>query len=130
MRPGYNWLRLLPLVGVMSVIFYLSHLPGKSLHLPNIVNLDKALHCLAYATLGLAFIFALSPHWRCSHPRSLAVSVPMFCLLYGISDEFHQSFFPGRVVSGGDLVADFVGGLLAVLVFVAWQRLYPQRPRG
>ena len=130
MMHPYRWLRLLPLVGVMSLIFYLSHLPGENLHLPEIVNVDKALHCLAYATLGVASIFSLAPHWRRSHPRLLAVSVPLFCLLYGFSDEFHQSFIPGRSVSGADLVADFAGGLLAVFVSAAWQRFGPQISRG
>lgn len=129
MRHLYSRLRFLPLIGVMSLIFYLSHLPGDSLHLPNIVNIDKALHCLAYATLGLAYIIAFAAHWRRSHPRLFVASVPLFCLLYGVSDEFHQSFIPGRSVSGADLMADFVGGLLAVLVFGIWQWLAPRRSR-
>ncbi len=130
MRYMYSRLRFLPLIGVMSLIFYLSHLPGESLHLPNIVNIDKVLHCLAYATLGIAYIIAHAPHWRQRHPRLLAASVPLFCLLYGVSDEFHQSFVPGRSVSGADLLADFVGGLLAVCVLWAWQWLSPRISRG
>jgi len=125
MRHPLSWLRFLPLVGVMGVIFYLSHLPGKNLHLPDIVNIDKALHCLVYATLGVAYLIALAPQYH-RHPRLVVASTPLFCLLYGISDEFHQSFIPGRTVSGGDLVADFSGGLLAVLVFFVWQRMYPK----
>ncbi|MDD2463405.1 MAG: VanZ family protein [Desulfobulbus sp.] len=119
-RPRYKWLRVIPLLGVMSLIFYLSHLPGKSLHLPSIVNIDKVLHCLAYATLGVAYLVALSSQWRRS-PRLVGVSVLLFCFLYGVSDEFHQSFVPGRSVSGGDVVADVVGGLVAVVVFTGWQ---------
>ena len=33
-------------------------------------------------------------------------------LLYGMSDEWHQSFVPGRNPSAGDLAADGVGTLL------------------
>ncbi len=36
-------------------------------------------------------------------------------ILYGISDEFHQSFVPGRQPSWYDVLADGLGGLLGVL---------------
>jgi VanZ family protein len=34
--------------------------------------------------------------------------------LYGISDEFHQSFVSGRSVDSTDWIADTVGAVLAV----------------
>lgn len=118
----FTRLRMLPVLGVMGLIFYLSHQPGDSLHLPDIINIDKLLHCLAYTTLGLAYLVALPPRWRQFHPWPAAVSVVLFCLLYGASDEFHQSFIPGRFVSGADLAADCVGGLVAVVFFWGWRR--------
>ncbi|MGD9948242.1 MAG: VanZ family protein [Desulfobulbus sp.] len=103
----------------MSLIFYLSHLPGKSLSLPNVIHIDKALHCMVYAILGITYLIALSPQcWR--HPRLFAASAVMFCLFYGITDEFHQSFVPGRSVSGADVAADVAGGLLAAILFLGW----------
>lgn len=123
----FTRLRMLPVLGVMGLIFYLSHQPGDSLHLPDIVNIDKLLHCLAYATLGLAYLVALPPRWRQLHPRLAAASLVLFCLLYGASDEFHQSFIPGRSVSGGDLTADCFGGLVALTVFWGWRRWHGRR---
>jgi len=121
MRSSFTWLRVVPLIGVMSLIFYLSHLPGKSLHLPPVANIDKVLHCLAYATLGGAYLMAMSAQWH-RWPRLVGLSVPLFCLLYGLSDEFHQSFVPGRSVSGADVAADVAGGMVALAVFGVWQR--------
>jgi len=113
----------------MGGIFYLSHQPGGSLSLPDIVNIDKFLHCLAYAVLGLAFLFALPPPWRQRHPFLAASSVVLFCLVYGATDEFHQSFIPGRDCSGADLVADGVGGWLAAVANGCWDH-WPVRSRG
>jgi VanZ family protein len=33
-------------------------------------------------------------------------------MLYGVSDEFHQYFVPGRSVEALDVLADALGGLL------------------
>jgi len=40
-------------------------------------------------------------------------------ILWGLSDEFHQSFVPGRDASGWDLLADAVGFAIASCVFAA-----------
>lgn len=37
-----------------------------------------------------------------------------FCILYAISDEFHQAFVPGRYASSLDVLMDGVGSVLAV----------------
>ncbi len=37
----------------------------------------------------------------------------LFCSLYGLSDEWHQSFVPGRDASLGDWLADTIGAVLA-----------------
>ena len=122
-----NGYRLLPVTLVMGGIFYLSHQSGDSLSLPDIVNIDKFLHCGAYTVLGLAFLFALPPQWRHRHPFLAGCSVVLFCLLYGASDEFHQSFIPGRNCSGADLVADGVGGCLAAIAHWRWEHWRERR---
>lgn len=118
------WIRLLPLALAMGSIFFLSHQPGDSLSLPDIVNIDKLLHALVYAALGLAFLFALPPDWRRRRPLAAGCATVCFCLAYGVSDEFHQSFVPGRSVSGADVTADTVGGVLALVADWGWRRYW------
>lgn len=66
---------------------------------------DKVVHFGLYAVLGAALAFA-----RARSARSPGALVLLGCgLLYGISDEFHQSFVPDRTPSLGDVVADAVG---------------------
>lgn len=113
MNQHNNWPRLLPLIVVMGAIFYQSHQPGNSFSLPDIVNIDKVLHCLVYAVLGLAFLFALPPRWRHERPVLAGCAVVLLCLVYGVTDEFHQSFIDGRCASTWDAAADGAGGLLA-----------------
>ena len=127
MNPRPSWLRVLPLVVVMMLLFVLSHQPGDTLPLPAVVNLDKLLHLLAYATLGLCFLLALPPDWRARRPRAAAVCTVLFCLAYGLSDEFHQRFVPGRFSGVDDLVFDTFGGLLAVAIDRARHRWISRR---
>jgi len=117
-----RWFRVLPVVLVMGAIFFQSHQSGDSFSLPKIVNIDKVLHGLVYAVLGLTALLALSPQFRGCRPLLANVAVVVFCLVYGISDELHQSFVPGRMVSAGDILADTVGGAMAVLGNWGWQR--------
>ena len=130
MTPRPSWLRVLPLVAMMTILFILSHQPGDTLPLPAVVNLDKLLHLLAYTVLGLAFLFALPPAWRIRRPRTAAVATVLFCLAYGLSDEFHQQFVPGRFPGADDLVADTLGGLCAVLIDRTRQRWVGHRSRA
>ena len=130
MTPRPSWLRVLPLVGMMTTLFVLSHQPGDTLPLPAVVNLDKLLHLLAYTVLGLAFLFALPPGWRIRRPRAAAVATVLFCLCYGLSDEFHQRFVPGRFSGVDDLVFDTLGGLVAVLIDRARHRYVTRRSQA
>ncbi len=87
-------------LGWMGVLWYLSAQPATGAGLPH--PWDKAAHFAAYALLGFL--------WR----RGLGRFRPAFLLsaLYGVVDEGHQSFVPGREVSFGDLLADFLGAYL------------------
>jgi len=77
------------------------------LPVPMMFNMqDKLMHACAYAVMaGLCW---MSFCHRFSLPVLRAI-VPLFCLCYGISDEWHQSFIPGRDASIGDVAADLTG---------------------
>ena len=100
--------RLLPLFFVMALIFLLSHQPGHRLELPGIFGIDKLAHFSIYGLLALTAIHALSP-LSGGRGYRFAVLIIFLCVLYGISDEFHQSFIPDRSCSVWDLLADALG---------------------
>lgn len=68
----------------------------------------------ALATLVQASIWSWRPGF---HLRGSIVSV-VFATVYGISDEYHQSFVAGRVATASDVFADCSGASVSALV--AW----------
>lgn len=71
---------------------------------------------MAYATLAVTVFWFLGKRGT-EQLKSTALLTVCFCLLYGMSDEFHQSFIPYRSVSGLDIVADVAG---AALIAALW----------
>jgi VanZ family protein len=102
------------MVGIMGMIFFLSHQPDDFSQLPQFAGSDKILHVIAYGLLAGTFLYGLHPFVDDSSRAVTAIIVVMFCLLFGISDEYHQSFIPGRQVSVWDVIADGVGATLVV----------------
>ena len=41
---------------------------------------------------------------------------------YGVIDEYHQYFVPGRFSTVGDWAADILGAIVFILVFYYWER--------
>lgn len=85
-----------------------------------------------FAHLFLYFMLAALVHTalRIYLPKRksfLAIDTVIFCLLYGVSDEFHQSFVPGRTATAIDLVADVLGATLAVTLWLAFDRIRKHR---
>lgn len=77
-------------------------------------------HVIAYAVLGLLVVRALAgglPARVTGRVASLAMAISV---AYGISDEVHQMFVPGRTPDVMDVVADAAGALLATCACWAW----------
>lgn len=76
---------------------------------------DAALHAPEFFVLGCllcrAFLATGGPR-----PRALALALTI-SIAYGLLDELHQSFVPGRVASLGDFAADAAGAIFAVTLF-------------
>jgi len=88
---------------------------------------DKTVHMILYAVFGFLLYHTLksSPYPAFSyHPIIFAIIVGT---LYGISDEFHQSFVPGRTESIWDLTADGIGVALAQTVIYIKQKICIRR---
>lgn len=95
----------------MAIVFGLSAQP----RLPTgpFANADKWAHAITYATLAAAWLRALAGgRWEgVTVGRALWAAVA--AVAYGVTDEWHQSFVPGRSADAIDLVADAVGAGLA-----------------
>ena len=109
--------RLLPPLAVMVLIFLLSHQPGDDLP-PFFPFFDKIAHFSIYGLLAATVIGACRPEVRQRRPGAVVLAAVLCCLAYGISDEFHQSFIPGRSPSAADVVADTLGALSVALAWL------------
>ena len=125
------FLRTLPLFCVMTGIFVLSNQPGNTLPLPSFFGADKVAHFLVYGLLAAAALPSSSFLKGRLRPTSIGLLVVVFCILYGISDEYHQSFVPFRSVSAADVLADATGALCTVLLWLRTDhaRSWGQRQR-
>ena len=102
------------MVTIMGMIFYLSHQPGDFVQLPQFMGVDKLLHGIAYSILAASFLYCLHPFIHVSNLAVAGIIVVLFCVLFGLIDEYHQSFIPGRIASVWDVAADGIGALLVV----------------
>ncbi|NPU83034.1 MAG: VanZ family protein [Syntrophaceae bacterium] len=111
-----------PVLLYMAFLFGLSSMPGPALYASSVPNLDKLFHFLAYAGLGIVLmrLFCSSPRAGIAH-RALLLAV-LTGTLYGLSDEWHQSFIPGRDSSLLDAVSDGLGCSMAALLYEPFRR--------
>ncbi len=100
-----------------GLIFLLSSLP----HLPEEVSpfegYDKLAHFIEYYFFGI-----LICRWLLNKKNHFVRRYALFMTIligtcYGISDEWHQSFIPGRVASIWDVLFDVVGITAAVFTY-------------
>ena len=109
-----TYLLWVPALLWMGLIFYVSSLPR--VDMPELITratplpLDLLGHLGGYALLAVALMLGLrSQPFR----RALLLAL-VIAAVYGVSDEVHQAFVPGRVASAGDAAADATGALLGL----------------
>ena len=108
-------LRVLGLWGPVALyLVFLTTLSGQST-LPDVDLNDKILHVGGYTVFGILVLRAFHGVFRAPRLRPTLGAV-VFTAGYGLIDELHQSFVPGRSASGWDVAADLTGAALAVAV--------------
>lgn len=83
---------------------------------------DKIVHFVAYALLGACVLRGLTDRVLANATGTRAFQAWGLSALYGASDEWHQSFVPGRTAAFDDWLADAAGAAAAVIVvlLVRW----------
>ena len=122
-KPGklLNWI---PAILWASLIFFQSSNPS-----PAGAELapDYLLHFAAFAVLAFFLAMALAGGAGNLAKKGLGRGQALFALvisaLYGCSDEFHQSFVPGRNSSWADVAADFLGAAFVLSLLSASSHL-------
>jgi VanZ family protein len=88
---------------------------------------DKDGHGLLYAGLAVIVLRAASgARWDGLTYRTAAAAVA-FAAIYGITDEFHQWFVPGRTADVYDWIADCTGAIAGVVLVLLVGRVAKAR---
>jgi VanZ family protein len=101
--PGILWCVL---------IFISSSIPSNRLPSVGILGFDKLVHFGIYLVLCFLLHRSFSNQARFPFIRSHSlVTAVLGCIAFGITDEIHQIFVPGRTSSVYDIFANALGGL-------------------
>lgn len=108
-----KWLDWAMLIAYCGLIFWLSNQP--SLPVPPLFeHQDKVMHAGAYFVMAI-LTWRLLRHLRLNGKPTVLLTVA-FCSLYGVSDEWHQTFVPGRDAGADDWLADTFGAFVAAML--------------
>lgn len=116
------------LLSLMAAIFFVSHQSLPEWPEPAGIDIDfilkKIAHVVTYALLFGGWWLALRPNPASLLPhahesRTLLLALAA-TILYAISDEWHQTFVPGRHGRLSDVFIDAGGALLALLFVRQW----------
>ncbi len=106
----------LPVFLFLALIFCASCVPGKAI--TDFISWQSiAYHFFIFLFLAFFLARALRKTW----PKKSAVTIIFFVIIlgtiYGIMDELHQVFTPGRSVSGFDVLVDSLGSIIGSVIY-------------
>jgi VanZ family protein len=102
----------------MALIFAISSMKQPPLPMPEFewLTIDKIYHFIEYTILGGLVARAFLKAKPSVVPSQLVWGLAaVLSILYGASDEWHQTFVPGRLATVADWVADVLGSIAGVL---------------
>jgi VanZ family protein len=111
----------------MALIFGISSL--STAPIPNGMT-DHSGHIIGYAILGALMVRGLAGASWSGMSVTRGAGAVLLSVLYGLTDEWHQSFVPGRSPAWDDVAADAVGaglGAAFVLILHIINKLWPTR---
>jgi VanZ family protein len=109
-----------PAVLQMAVLFSVSSVPNVG-ELPGGAP-DWLPHGAGYAILAVLLLRGFARGRRAGVNAWTILAAVTSAALYGVTDEFHQSFVPGRSAELRDLVADTTGAALGAGLAWVWAR--------
>ncbi len=113
--------RLWAPLSIASVITILSGSAGIQTGPLHFIGIDKVGHLVVFGLLGISIARLFRKHDEC-WKGVLFLSVG-FATGFGMLDELHQLRNPMRTFEWADLAADFLGSLIASLLYLRWRGL-------
>jgi len=117
----------LPPILWAGIIFWNSSLPRPPIPQIEFNHFDKILHFGAYFILGYLTTRAWLVGKREKRTMKIYFISALIGILYGLSDEFHQYFVPGRSSEWSDWLADSLGIIGAQFMIHFQYKIFPER---
>jgi VanZ family protein len=120
-----KYLRFIPAIIVISIIWYFSDQPGLKSDYTPIIDffLRKGAHILEYSILYLTLFWAFLNHkfTKLSQNQFNYIHIQALCIgfIATLLDEWHQTWVAGREGKPLDIVFDLLGFLLAYIILWA-----------
>lgn len=84
-------------------------------------TIRKLAHLFEYTLLSLLTISLLKEYTP--KEKIILISSLVFCFLYAITDEFHQSLVPGRSCLFKDVLIDTAGSFIGIIIYLTIKRI-------
>lgn len=113
-RPKFLWFLIFT---YMSLIFYLSSIPypPRPAEGIGIKKIQIVEHVIEFGILGVLLFLGFRALKFWNFREKAFIFALIFGIFYGIIDEFHQYFVPGRYAELSDIIANSLGVLLGIL---------------
>jgi VanZ family protein len=120
--PFRRTLRFVAVAMWCGVIFAASNQPDLRVSDDDLVDLvlRKLAHLAVFGVLAALLAGALTP--RGVPTRGMLLVAWLTTVAYAASDEWHQTFVPGRSGEPRDVMIDAVGAAAGLFLFAAWRR--------
>ncbi len=82
-----------------------------------VFGLDKIAHMTVYGVLAFLTARAFNGREAGWGATKIFFATVVLTVLYGVSDEFHQMFVPGRAASIADLIFDLIGACIGAYLY-------------
>lgn len=117
-RSKLDWplARMMPAAWAMATIWWLSD--KSTLYKPERISgliWSTMGHFIMFGLLGLGIWWALGMNSRLLDRERTWLAIGI-ATLFGVLDEYHQSFVPGRTPDFKDMITDFLGAAVFVIV--------------
>ena len=116
---------LLPPILLMGLIFLASSVPAndnsEKWNLMDLLNpaLQNVLHIPLFGVLSIFWLKSLTQQGGATrHKILIAISI---VFAYGLIDEFHQYFVPGRFCSSTDMFFNCLGAIAGIVFFLLYR---------
>ncbi len=113
----------------MALIWVVSSIEAPAFPVHRFPFRDKGVHATEYMVLAVLLGHACVRTFE-GYPRlRIGAAALLLAFLWGLLDELHQAFVPGRSADALDLVADTLGALVGVCARLGLSLVRPA-PRG